>query len=109
MVLRSSPGAHGTGQRRTKRRAACAYTWIAIEVAESDGFLEFVVRDDGSGFDEQLLNDAGGAAVHVTGEGTGLGLRLARRIAEMHENAGQRGQIRLGNECGAVFRLLLPR
>ncbi|MBK8386746.1 MAG: ATP-binding protein [Accumulibacter sp.] len=86
-----------------------ARTRIAIEVAESDGFLEFVVRDDGSGFDEQLLNDAGGAAVHVTGEGTGLGLRLARRIAEMHENAGQRGQIRLGNECGAVFRLLLPR
>jgi signal transduction histidine kinase len=73
------------------------------------GFWSSLSATTEAGFDEQLLNDAGGAAVHVTGEGTGLGLRLARRIAEMHENAGQRGQIRLGNECGAVFRLLLPR
>jgi signal transduction histidine kinase len=82
-----------------------ARTRIAIEVAERDGFLEFLVRDDGSGFADPLLNDAGGSARPVSSEGTGLGLRLALRIAEMHENAGQRGQIRLANDRGAVFRL----
>jgi signal transduction histidine kinase len=82
---------------------------ITIEVAERDGFLEFIVRDDGDGFPDQVLADDTGTATRVTREGTGLGLRLARRIAEMHENAGKRGLIRLENAGGAVFRLLLPK
>jgi signal transduction histidine kinase len=82
---------------------------IALEVAERDGFLEFVVSDDGNGFPDQVLVDDTGKATQVTREGTGLGLRLARRVAEMHENGGKRGGIRLENAGGAVFRLLLPK
>ncbi|HCZ13135.1 MAG: ATP-binding protein [Candidatus Accumulibacter phosphatis] len=82
---------------------------IVIEVAERGGFLEFLVRDDGNGYRQEVLEDVTGAATPVTRNGTGLGLRLARRIAEMHENAGQQGEIRLENAGGAVFRLLLPK
>lgn len=86
-----------------------ARTQVRIEVAERDDWLEFIVRDDGQGYPDAVLNDPIGAATHVSRDGTGLGLRLGRRIAEMHENAGARGQIRLANEDGAVFRLILPR
>ena len=86
-----------------------ARTRIVLEVAERQGFLEFVVSDDGDGFPDRVLSDASGAATPVSRDGTGLGLRLARRIAEMHENAGHRGQISLENSAGAVFRLKLPK
>lgn len=89
------------------KRHACGR--IALEVAERDDFLEFIVRDDGGGFPDPVLVDHTGAAIRVSREGTGLGLRLARRIAEMHEHAGKRGQIRLQNAGGAVFCLLLPK
>ena len=82
---------------------------IVIEVAERVDFLEFLVRDDGNGYRQEVLEDVTGAATPVSRNGTGLGLRLARRIAEMHENAGQQGKIRLENAGGAVFRLLLPK
>ncbi|HNO73129.1 MAG: ATP-binding protein [Candidatus Accumulibacter phosphatis] len=82
---------------------------IVIEVAERSGFLEFLVRDDGHGYRQEVLDDATGVTAQVTRNGTGLGLRLARRIAEMHQNAGQQGEIRLDNDGGAVFRLLLPK
>lgn len=86
-----------------------ARTRIVLGVAERQGFLEFVVSDDGDGFPDRVLSDVSGAATPVTRDGTGLGLRLARRIAEMHENAGHRGQISLENSAGAVFRLKLPK
>ncbi|MEF8700789.1 MAG: ATP-binding protein [Candidatus Accumulibacter sp. UW25] len=85
-----------------------ARTRILIRVAEQGGLLEFRVEDDGCGFPDEVLAAVLGDAAHVTREGTGLGLELARRIARMHQNAGQRGQIRLENAGGAVFRLLLP-
>ena len=86
-----------------------ARTQVRIEVAEGDEGLEFLVRDDGPGYPVAVLDDPSGVATGVSRDGTGLGLRLGRRIAEMHENAGQRGQIRLANQGGAVFRLILPR
>lgn len=89
------------------KRHACGR--IALEVAERDDFLEFIVRDDGGGFPDPVLADHTGAAIRVSREGTGLGLRLARRIAEMHEHAGKRGLIRLQNAGGAIFCLLLPK
>ncbi|HNC52521.1 MAG TPA: ATP-binding protein [Accumulibacter sp.] len=85
-----------------------ARTHVRIEVAEGDDGLEFLVRDDGPGYPDTVLDHVG-TATRVSRNGTGLGLRLGRRVAEMHENAGQRGQIRLANEGGAVFRLILPR
>ncbi len=81
---------------------------IVLAAAEREGFLEFSVRDDGNGYPAPVLADMGDTAP-VSVEGTGLGLRLARRIAEMHSNGGASGDVRLENEDGAVFRLRLPR
>ena len=85
-----------------------ARTRIGLAVAERDGFIEFVVRDDGGGYAAAVLADASGATAPVTRAGTGLGLRLARRIAALHEHGGSHGAVRLENAGGAVFRLLLP-
>lgn len=90
---------------------ACRYAraQVTVNAAEHDGYLEFSVRDDGEGYPSAVLADATGEAAPVTREGTGLGLRLARRIAALHENAEMRGRVELANDGGAVFRLLLPK
>ena len=82
-------------------------TLVTISAREMDGFLEFEVRDDGAGYPESVLADEDASAA-ITPDGTGLGLRLAKRVAQMHENGGQRGEIRLFNDHGAVFVLRLP-
>lgn len=80
---------------------------ITIAAAESDGHVVFRVHDDGAGYPESVLTDSGASAT-ITRDGTGLGLRLAKRIAELHENAGKRGTIVLANDNGGVFELKLP-
>lgn len=80
---------------------------IVVGVAQSDGYCLFSVRDDGEGYPEAVLAD-GGDSAPVSRQGTGLGLRLAGRIAELHENAGLTGRIELANDNGAVFGLRLP-
>jgi two-component system sensor histidine kinase SenX3 len=80
---------------------------ITVTAREVEGYLEFEVQDDGAGYSEHVLADEDALAT-ITPEGTGLGLRLAKRVAQMHENAGQRGEIRLFNDHGAVFVLRLP-
>lgn len=86
---------------------AYARSTIEVEAAMDDGRLALIIRDDSSGFPEHILNgfasDRSGAA-----GGTGLGLQFARMIAEIHVNQGRHGELRLYNEDGAVFRLLLP-
>lgn len=80
---------------------------IRVEAAERDGYCVFTVRDDGEGYPESVLADRGESAP-VTRGGTGLGLRLAGRVARQHENAGLRGAIALSNDGGGVFELRLP-
>ena len=83
--------------RQQVRMAACV----------RDGWLEFSVRDDGSGYPEAMLGQP--VALHsLSPEGTGLGLHLANQVAALHRHAGQQGYIELSNEGGAVFRLRLP-
>jgi signal transduction histidine kinase len=86
---------------------AYARTTIRIEADMEDGYLAFKVRDDSSGYPEQILACGGDDAISG-GKGTGLGLRFARLIAELHENQGRVGNLRLYNDNGAVFSLLLP-
>jgi signal transduction histidine kinase len=81
---------------------------ITISAAAKGTQVEFRVQDDGVGYPESVLADSGASAT-ITREGTGLGLRLAKSIAELHENAGLRGHIVLANDHGAVFGLRLPR
>lgn len=83
---------------------------IVLGAAERDGWLCFSVRDDGPGFPDTLLGAAGTFDMQpVSGEGTGLGLHLASRVAALHENGGQRGRLELANDGGALFTLFLPR
>jgi signal transduction histidine kinase len=81
---------------------------ITISAAERDGYLIFCVRDDGAGYPDSVLADSGASAA-ITREGTGLGLRLAKRIAELHENEGNCGTVALANDNGGVFELRLPK
>lgn len=86
---------------------AHAASGIRIEAGLADGCLALSVRDDSDGYPERIL--AGAAAdTPYQGGGTGLGLRFARLIAQSHDNRGRLGELRLHNDRGAVFSLLLP-
>ncbi len=86
---------------------AHARTSIRIEAGMEAGCLALRVRDDSPGYPEHILASvAGGEAYPATG--TGLGLQFARLIAQSHDNRGRLGELRLGNDPGAVFCLLLP-
>lgn len=86
---------------------AYARTLIRIEAEVLDGCLAFTIRDDSNGYPEAILA-GGGLDAPGSAKGTGLGLRFARLIAELHENQGRVGSLRLRNADGAVFSLLLP-
>jgi len=81
---------------------------VRMAVCVRDGWLEFSVCDDGSGYPEAMLSQPI-AMQSLSPEGTGLGLHLANRVAALHRHAGQQGYVELSNEGGAVFRLRLPR
>ena len=69
--------------------------------------LVFEVRDDGPGYARAILEGVSARPEHALG--TGLGLALARDIAAAHGQDGERGELCLANEGGAVFSLRLPR
>lgn len=81
---------------------------IVISVVDRNGWLEFMVADDGAGFSPEQLVQRDNMQP-VSRDGTGLGLYLARRVAALHSNAGSTGRIELNNKGGAVFTLLLPQ
>lgn len=90
---------------------ACRYakSSVAISAYRERDMLVFEITDDGPGFPEQVLTSAGKAPVASTGHGTGLGLYLANRIAQMHSLNGHCGTVALRNDkTGASFRMLLP-
>ena len=80
---------------------------MRIRAAMVDGSLEISVWDDSDGFPEHMLQ-AFAEQRPYRARGTGLGLQFAQIIAQAHENRGRRGELRLGNDNGAVFSLLLP-
>jgi signal transduction histidine kinase len=86
---------------------AYARARLRIEADLVDGCLAFTVRDDSPGYPENILVHGGEPSVESV-KGTGLGLRFARLIAELHTNQGRKGSLRLYNDNGAVFSLLLP-
>lgn len=74
--------------------------------SEPGGGIRFMVRDIGPGFPLEILNGAP-SAMHKSG--SGLGQTFARLIAERHRNPeGRQGSLRLFNDGGAVFMLVLP-
>jgi signal transduction histidine kinase len=84
-----------------------ARTDIRIEAAMRDGCLAFSVRDDSEGYPAHILASLADGTPYRA-RGTGLGLQFARLIAEAHENRGRRGALRLANDGGAVFTLIVP-
>lgn len=83
-----------------------AKSTVQLTVAEQDDHVEICLHDDGAGYPEGVLTDTDNSP--VTEQGTGLGLRLARRVLGLHVNQGRCGEIILSNEGGAMFRLILP-
>lgn len=80
---------------------------VRVSVAEDGDWLEFCIHDDGAGYPEERLNCVDEAAP-ISQDGIGVGLYLAHKVAGLHVNNGLRGEVRLQNEDGAVFRLRLP-
>lgn len=89
---------------------ACRFARSKVKLAvyKRDEMLVFEVSDDGPGFPESVLEKSGATPSTVSGDGTGLGLYLARKIAELHHLEGRHGHIELSNVEGSVFRLVLP-
>ncbi|GAB2869504.1 ATP-binding protein [Pseudoduganella ginsengisoli] len=90
---------------------------IRIAVAESEGFLEIRVEDNGAGFPQSMI-EAGESAMsgHTAGvnfmtNSSGLGLYFASEVAKMHKYRQRTGSIRLENGGvlgGGVFVVRLP-
>jgi K+-sensing histidine kinase KdpD len=86
---------------------AHARSKIYIEATMDAEALCITIRDDSPGFPEHILQSiATGAPCQTTG--TGLGLQFAKLIVQTHVNLGRVGELRLSNQQGAVFQLLLP-
>lgn len=84
-----------------------ARTRIRIEAEMVDGYLALSVRDDSAGYPDHILTSVATNAPYRS-TGTGLGLQFSRLIAQSHDNQGRLGELRLHNDEGAVFCLLLP-
>lgn len=81
-----------------------ARTTVRIAAAATPEGLELTVADDGPGFPSELPS-------HADGSQSGVGLFIARRIAELHSRHGRHGHLDLKNGGplgGALFRLVLP-
>jgi K+-sensing histidine kinase KdpD len=81
---------------------------VTLSASTKDGFLVFEIADDGAGFPQEMLGAAPVAPTFASARGTGLGIYLAGKIAELHAMEGRRGSVSLSNEDGARFRLSLP-
>jgi signal transduction histidine kinase len=84
-------------------RHARSRVWL--ELSAQDGHVRLAVRDDGPGLDPELGERAfdPGVRGNADGEGAGLGLALARRLAR---SCG--GDVRAGPGAGGCFVLELP-
>lgn len=90
---------------------ACRFanSTVTLTACIEDGFLVFGVSDDGKGFPDAMLGAAPATPSAAGSRGTGLGLYLADRIAELHRMNGRCGGVILCNkEGGAQFQLRLP-
>ena len=86
---------------------AHARSALRIEASMMEGCLALAVRDDSTGYPEHILSSVA-ANTPSQSTGTGLGLQFSSVIAQSHDNQGRQGELRLHNDRGAVFCLLLP-
>jgi len=78
---------------------------IEIATAMRDGFAEFSVTDNGTGFPENLMKRVFEPYVTTKPRGTGLGLSIVRKIVEEHH-----GEVTITNVAphGARIAIVLP-
>lgn len=78
---------------------------VRVEIGSRDSFATVVVSDTGRGISAQNLPNIFRPFYTTKGDGTGLGLSLARRIVEDHQ-----GRIEVVSEVGkgSIFAVLLP-
>ncbi len=86
---------------------AYARSTIRIEASLLDGCLALMVRDDSDGYPQHILTSVA-TNTPYRATGTGLGLQFSRLIIQTHTNQGRVGELRLYNDPGAVFCLMLP-
>lgn len=86
---------------------AYARSSIRIQADMVDACLALTVRDDSDGYPEHILSSVENNTPYRS-TGTGLGLQFARMIVQSHDNQGRTGELRLHNDQGAVFCLVLP-
>ena len=85
-----------------------AHSKVMLSAYERDKMLVLEVADDGPGYPDRLLAEGITTPSPVSKRGTGLGLYLAKKIAELHQLNDRHGAVELCNEDGAVFRMILP-
>jgi two-component sensor histidine kinase len=75
-----------------------ARSTVALSARMCEGFLVFLVEDDGSGLGAKSARS------------TGLGTVLCSAIAQAHRNGSRAGKVVLRNrpEGGAAFEMWLP-
>ena len=78
---------------------------VSVEIASRDHFAVVTVTDNGRGIPPEILPNIFRPFFTTKGNGTGLGLSLARRIVEEH-----RGRIEVSSDPprGTTFRVFLP-
>jgi signal transduction histidine kinase len=78
---------------------------VLVEIGSRDDCASVVVSDNGRGISPQHLPNIFRPFYTTKGEGTGLGLSLARRIVEEHH-----GRIEVSSEVGkgSKFEVVLP-
>lgn len=84
---------------------------VVISANIQDGHLCIDIHDDGSGYPEEMLQNAGAdqRTIDMSTSSTGLGLYFATLVAQMHTNKGKSGNISLSNkDAGGRFRICLP-
>ena len=80
--------------------------WVEVDLAESEGGVAILVRDNGPGLSPEAQANLGkGFFSTKGGAGTGLGLMVAHKTAREH---GGRLECAPREGGGTVFRLILP-
>ena len=81
---------------------------VVLSTREKDNVLTYQVEDDGVGMDYEVKQKLFTSffSTKASGEGTGLGLLVTRRIVQEH---GGKVAIESAEDQGSVFRLVFPR